>query len=270
MRMHIPLSGFIFAPIFFQLTENLVMHLPIELVAFDMAGTTVQDHHEVESCFREAAQITGLHMTEEEILSVQGWSKRYVFETFWERQIGRRDKIWAEKVDHGFQVFCDILETHYLTHPVEPTDGALETFAFLKEHGIKIALTTGFYRKVTDIILDKLGWLNGLDDHYTGSEDSLIQFSISSDQVSNGRPHPDMIFKAMEVLGVKDAAKVIAVGDTPSDIQAGQAARCAFSVALANGTHKSEALIPFKPDALIPSLREFAIFLQEKALLSAI
>ncbi|MBK7476215.1 MAG: HAD hydrolase-like protein [Haliscomenobacter sp.] len=243
------------------------MDIPIELVAFDMAGTTVQDHHEVESCFREAAQITGLHMTEDEIRSVQGWSKRFVFETFWERQIGQRDAVRAENVDHGFRVFCDILETHYLTHPVEPTVGALETFAFLKEQGIKIALTTGFYRKVADIILDKLGWLNGLDDRYVGSDHSLIQFSVSSDQVAHGRPHPDMIFKAMDVLGVKEASKVIAVGDTPSDIQAGQAAGCAFSVALANGTHAPEALSPFKPDALLPSLRELAPFLQEIAFL---
>ncbi|MBP9874368.1 MAG: HAD hydrolase-like protein [Haliscomenobacter sp.] len=251
----------------FHHTQSLVMHLPIELVAFDMAGTTVQDHHEVESCFREAAQITGLHMTEEEIRSVQGWSKRFVFETFWERQLGQRDEVWAEHVDHGFQVFRDILETHYLTQPVEPTEGALETFAFLREHGVQIALTTGFYRKVADIILNKLGWLNGLDERYVGSADSLIQFSVSSDQVAHGRPHPDMIFKSMEVLGIKDASRVIAVGDTPSDIQAGQAAGCAFSVALANGTHDPEALSPFKPDALLPSLKDFASFLQEKAFL---
>ena len=52
----------------------------IELVVFDMAGTTVQDHHEVEMCFIEAATKTGLTVSPERVLALQGYSKKYVFE----------------------------------------------------------------------------------------------------------------------------------------------------------------------------------------------
>ena len=228
-----------------------MMKNPIELVVFDMAGTTVRDEHEVEACFRAAAVKTGLEMTDEETLAVQGWAKRFVFETFWERQLGSRDEIWLQHVDHSFHTFTEILENHYLSQPVVPTIGTLEVFAFLREQGIKIALTTGFYRKVTDIILERLGWLQGLDEHYLNTGNSVIDCSISSDQVSNGRPAPDMIFKAMAMLNISTAEKVINIGDTPSDIQSGKNARTAYNLAVSNGTHPAELLLPHHPDKLL-------------------
>ena len=51
----------------------------IELAVFDMAGTTVQDHHEVEACFAKAAMATGLTVHKERILALQGYSKIEVF-----------------------------------------------------------------------------------------------------------------------------------------------------------------------------------------------
>ena len=61
---------------------------PIQLVVFDMAGTTLTDHHEVESCFAQAASETGLSVSNERILAMQGLSKRYVFETLWKEVLG--------------------------------------------------------------------------------------------------------------------------------------------------------------------------------------
>ena len=238
----------------------------IKLVAFDMAGTTVRDEHEVEHCFRQAALQTGLEMSEAEILAVQGWGKRFVFETYWERQLGQRDENWLKQVDHSFYTFTQILENHYLTQPIEPTEGALEVFAFLREHGIKIALTTGFYRKVSDIILERLGWLQGLNEQYINTGNAVIDCSITSDQVANGRPAPDMIFLAMQLLKIESAANVLSVGDTPSDIQAGHNAQLAHSLAVANGTHPAELLIPHQPTKMLGTLRDLILYLEEKDL----
>lgn len=238
------------------------MNTKIKLVAFDMAGTTVRDDHEVENCFRQAAQETGLEMSEAETLAVQGWSKRFVFETFWERQIGQRDESWLKKVDYSYHTFTQILENHYLTQPVAPTEGALEVFAFLKEQNIKIALTTGFYRKVTDIILDRLGWLTGLNSNYVNTGSAVIDCSISSDQVAQGRPAPDMILKAMDLLNVKSVAQVLTIGDTPSDIQAGHNAGVMHSLAVANGTHPAELLRPHQPTQLLDTLGDLIPYLK--------
>ncbi len=228
----------------------------IKLVVFDMAGTTVKDEHEVEACFAKASKAVGLDVTDEEILAVQGWSKKFVFEHFWSRQIGRDHAEFEDKVDTSYALFKNILEDYYRSATIVGTDGVLDTFHFLSERGIKIALTTGFYRKVADIILERLGWLKGLDSNYMGGEDALINLSIASDEVENGRPHPDMILKAMKMLNVEDAKQVVNIGDTPSDLEAGVNAGCLLSLGVTNGTHTRAQLEATGRGTLIGGLVE--------------
>jgi phosphonatase-like hydrolase len=235
----------------------------VQLIVCDMAGTAVRDDHEVESCFTKAALQTDLQMTDEEILAVQGWAKRHVFEVFWERQLGNRGERWRKEVENSYNLFCTILEDHYNSSPIRPTDGCLELFSFLKEKNISIALTTGFYRKVTNIILEKLGWLRELNERYTGNEHAVIQASIASDEVEHGRPRPDMIFKAMQLLDINEVKNVINIGDTPSDIQSGKNAGCRYSCCLTNGTHPARQLLPHTPDNIFGSMLEFKSWLKE-------
>ena len=229
---------------------------PIELIVFDMAGTTVQDYHEVEMCFMEAASQTGLSVTPERVLALQGYSKIYVFELLWKEMIGESHPDLPELVNNSYHVFCGILENHYRTNDIYPTEGCLEIFEFLKANDIKIALTTGFYRKVANIILDKLGWLEGLDAQFVGNKNTLIQASIASDEVSKGRPEPLMIQKAMNLLDVSDSARVINLGDTPSDLKSGIRAGCRMSLGVTNGTHTKNQLSVHRNDGLLSNLSE--------------
>jgi phosphonatase-like hydrolase len=247
-----------------MLTETMKAQ-GIQLVVCDMAGTTIRDEHEVEACFVKAALATHLHMTEEEILAVQGWSKRSVFEVFWERQLGRKDDAWQNQVELSYTLFKAILETHYRNTPVYATEGCIELFAFLKEKKIPVALTTGFYRKVANIILDKLGWLQALNKQYVGHDGTTIQASIASDEVGPGRPAPDMILKAMQLLGIKDPKNVLNIGDTPSDIQSGKNAGCRYSFCVTNGTHSAAQLEAAEPDKAFASLKAFKAWLKETA-----
>lgn len=241
----------------------------IDLVIFDMAGTTVRDNHEVERCFRDAANQSGLHMTDEEILAVQGWSKLFVFETFWTRQLGSSHTDLSSQINRSYALFKEILEAHYLTHSVQPTEGCLQTFEALRNMNIGIALTTGFYRKVTNIILDRLNWhVGSLDDMDTSIEGCHIDVSIASDEVIKGRPAADMIFKAMNMMGVSDPKRVVNIGDTPSDLMAGINAGCLYSLGLVNGTHSREALERCENHGLLESLADLPAFLQHGERLS--
>lgn len=241
----------------------------IQLVVFDMAGTTVTDHHEVERCFAEAAAQTGLIVTDERILAMQGLAKRFVFETLWKEQIGEQHPDVSKHVAVSYTAFTRILENHYLTNGATPTEGCLEVFDFLHEQGIAIALTTGFYRKVTDIILGKLGWLEGLNEQRVGSAESLLQASITSDEVARGRPYPYMIERAMHLLGVTDPRAVINVGDTPSDLLSGQAAGVLLNLGVTNGTHTADQLEPHPHDRLLGSLAELIPLISEKITVQA-
>jgi phosphonatase-like hydrolase len=236
----------------------------IQLITLDMAGTTVTDHHEVEACFAEAAQKSGLTVSDERILAMQGLHKYFVFQTLWEDMLGNRTHPeWQMRVDNSYRVFTEVLEKHYLIHDLTPTEGCLELFEFCHENSIGIALTTGFYRKVCDIILHKLGWLDGLDAQRVGTPSSIIQASITSDEVEKGRPAPFMIQKAMQLLGVTKPTSVVNVGDTPSDVQSGFAADCRMSIAVSNGTHPANLLLPYNPSLLLGSLRELIPVVRE-------
>ncbi|WP_321332376.1 HAD hydrolase-like protein [uncultured Bacteroides sp.] len=233
----------------------------VEMVVFDMAGTTVQDKQEVEKCFFEAVGQTGLVVTREEINSMMGWSKVTVFETLWKRQlIGSPGIEIATQVEKSYSIFKHTLENHYKNTPVCPTEGTLELFDYLKLNGIKIALTTGFYREVTDIILHRLCWDKGLDENYAGTE--LINASVSSDQVKSARPAPFMIFRAMELCHVTDVRKVIKIGDTPSDLAEGKNAGCKYSFGVTNGTHSKSELENVENDGLFDNINCFKTFLE--------
>ncbi|TKG88486.1 HAD family hydrolase [Puteibacter caeruleilacunae] len=235
----------------------------VKLVVFDMAGTTVKDENEVEDCFFAAVEETGLTATRERINSMMGWSKRLVFETLWKEQCPNvAEAELEEMIEKSYQKFKTVLENHYRTQPVLPTEGCLELFKSLSEQGIKIALTTGFYREVTNIILDRLGWDKGLDENYIGGE--IIDASIASDEVASGRPSPFMIQKAMNLLNVESFDEVIKIGDTPSDLQAGKSAGCLLSLGVTNGTHTAEEMSKFENDGLIPSLAEFVPFVMKQ------
>jgi phosphonatase-like hydrolase len=237
------------------------MSQKIEMVVFDMAGTTIRDENEVEKCFLEAIERTGLQATHEQINSMMGWSKRQVFDTLWRLQLkdGPADEI-HHRTDQSYAVFRDILEKHYRKNEVIPADGCLEIFGFLRERKIKIALTTGFYRKVTDIILHRLGWNWNLDMEHTGN--GIINASVSSDQVKAGRPAPFMVFRAMELCCVSDVRKIVKIGDTPSDLSEGKNAGCKFTIGITNGSHSRSQLEKHEQDGLVNDLNHFRYFLE--------
>lgn len=226
----------------------------IKLAVFDMAGTTVRDEREVEKCFFEAIQATNLSISSEKINSMMGWSKILVFETIWKEELGEDHPEYAEKVQASYAFFRETLEAHYRTNGAQPYEGVLELFEFCRSQGIKIALTTGFYREVTDIILAKLGWDKGLNGDYMSLENSgenIINCSISSSDVTNGRPAPEMIQLAMTKCQIDDPKSVINLGDTPSDLESAERAGVAYSVGSLYGSHTEAELSPYKFDRLI-------------------
>ncbi|UPZ34760.1 HAD hydrolase-like protein [Sphingobacterium sp. PCS056] len=226
----------------------------VKLAIFDMAGTTVQDHNEVEKCFLDAIKATNIEVSSEKINSMMGWSKILVFETIWKEAIGIDHPSYRDQVNKSYQLFCHTLENHYKTIGAKPYEGVLEVFEFCRQQDIKIALTTGFYRIVTDIILQQLGWEKDLDQNYLCAKNTnanIINCSISSSDVEHGRPAPDMIKLAMQKLHIADSKSVINLGDTPSDLLSAQHAHVYYSVGSLYGTHKESELTAYPHDQFI-------------------
>jgi phosphonatase-like hydrolase len=214
----------------------------VSLVCFDMAGTTVRDVGEVRQCFQAAASETGLSVPAGKLLALMGRSKRQVFDILWTEELGADHAEVTSRIDASYAAFRRILENHYETTLIEPSNGCLECFDWLRSGGVGFCLTTGFYRRVTDIILRRLGW------------EAIL--SIASDEVPKGRPAPYLIHRGMALTGAEDVRKVVTIGDTPSDLHAGRNAGCGWTVGITSGTHSREQLAEIPNDCLIHTLAE--------------
>lgn len=177
-----------------------------ELAVFDMAGTTVNDRDEVYRVLREATEREGAKYTDEQFQQFMGTEKYYAIGKLLE--IGGVEAT-PEIHDNAWAWFREELHRTYTENPPQPLPGieqALETF---RAEGMKVGLTTGFSREITDLILTKMGWQIG----------ETIDASRAGDEVAQGRPEPDLIQLVMADVGVSDPTKVISVGDTSADVQ---------------------------------------------------
>ena len=236
----------------------------IKLVVLDMAGTTILDQHEVEMCFKKAAIQNGLHASDERILALQGYAKLQVFQILWTEQLGEHDSTIPAKAEKSYHDFKDILEAHYRTQPVLKTEGCQELFDYLHKNGIFIALTTGFYRTVANIILTKIGWGQSLNQNFINLRNSQgIHLSLTPDEAGKGRPDPAMIHLAMKKTGITDPRQVINVGDTPVDLAFGKNANIRLALGVSNGTHTRIQLEPFPNDGLLNRIDDLIAIIEE-------
>jgi phosphonatase-like hydrolase len=216
----------------------------VKLVIFDIGGTIIEDNGEVIDAFSTALEKNGLRATRHELTELKGASKRDVITRFVERQWGKEDPGNETRIANAYRDFKSDLESKFSNGGVKPIRGATATFAWLKARDILCATTTGFYRSVTDLILKTAGWQN------------TFGANICGDDVKEGRPAPDMIFRAMEATGITNKAEVLNVGDTRLDLQAGKRAGVLGVIGVLTGIHKEDRLRPESPSHLIPSVAD--------------
>jgi phosphonatase-like hydrolase len=215
----------------------------VELVVFDMAGTTVRDGNAVRSCFSAALATAGMSAAPEAINAVMGLPKPQAVRML------AGPTVPQVTVDAIHTDFVARMQRYYQTDPaVSEEKGASATFARIRGAGVKVALNTGFSRPIVEILLARLGWREG----------AAIDASVTSDEVPRGRPHPDMILHLMQKLGVADARSVAKIGDTPSDLQEGTAARCGRVIGITTGAHTRQQLTAVPHTHLIDGLAELA------------
>lgn len=220
---------------------------PIQLVVFDLAGTTVNDQGSVLQSLIEIAESYHLDATSDELNALMGMNKREVFGLLAARLYPADASAASQLADQALIAFnAQMREIYWQT--ATPIPGAEETFAFLRSQGIKIATDTGFDAELGGVILERLNWPG-----------RLIDLAVYSSDVKQGRPAPYMIFHAMEQLDIYDVRTVMKIGDTPSDLQEGFNAGCGEIIGVLSGSHTVETLTPHPHTRLLSSVADLPV-----------
>ncbi|WP_104083534.1 phosphonatase-like hydrolase [Cryobacterium sp. Y11] len=228
----------------FDLDEFDPEDVDVELVVFDMAGTTVSDDGLVERAFVLAAQRSGIADTsdalEEAVAFVRetmGQSKLEVF-----RELTDSEEAAVEATTAFETAYSELVERVGVTEVL----GAADLFQELRDAGVKVALVTGFSRATQDALIDMLGWRD------------LIDVSLCPVEAGRGRPYPDLPLTALLRTGTSSVAAMVVVGDTASDMLSGLSAGAGLVVGVRTGTHDTETLEDAGADVVIDSVADLA------------
>jgi len=214
----------------------------IELVVFDMAGTTVYDGDAVSTCFRAALANVGVFPEPDTVNAVMGFHKPEAIRRLLSASGRAHDDREVEAIHADF---VERMLRYYESDPaVREIPGASKVFAELRRAGVKVALNTGFGRTIVDMILRRLNWTSAVD------------AVIASDEVPHGRPHPDMIRLLMAKFCVTHASHVAKVGDTPVDLEEGFNAGCGLVVGVTTGSFTRRQLEAYSGACIVDSVAD--------------
>jgi phosphonatase-like hydrolase len=229
----------------------------IQLVVFDIAGTTVRDKGNVADSFIAAFHEFGFDMPRADVQRAMGFRKmdaiRMLLDKFYPGAVAGPESGGAmvrpdELIAGIHSRFIDRMIAFYAgDEELEALPHAEEVFSKLQRQGIRIALNTGFTRAVADTLLHRLHWDNGYN---------RIDRVICSDEVLLGRPYPDMIRALMTALGISSPSQVLKIGDTEVDVEEGRNAGCGIVVGVTTGAFTRAQLEPYHPDHIIDDMGE--------------
>ncbi|MEO1010449.1 MAG: phosphonatase-like hydrolase [Bacteroidota bacterium] len=216
----------------------------IELVVFDMAGTVVDEDNVVYKTLQKVINAKGYDLTLDFVLEHgAGKEKHQAIKDILRIHEGR-DR--PELAKEAFKDFKVLLENAYKELDVGTYEGVTDLLDALGALNIKVALNTGYDGKTAQLLLDKMNWAVGI--HY----DVLV----TADDVKRGRPNPDMIFEAMDILHIKNPSKVLKAGDSIIDIKEGKNAKCGMTIGVTTGAHTREQLLTANPTHILDSLAD--------------
>jgi pyrophosphatase PpaX len=178
--------------------------VPLTTFLFDLDGTIIDS---IELILRSYRHTMALHRSDEPMPPDDMWIQ------------GLGTPLWAQfgqitedkdEIERMVQTY----RTYNLTHHdalVRPYEGVVEEILRLKENRKKLGVVTS---KLRD------GAMRGLR---ISALDDAFDVVIGCDDVTNSKPHPEPVLKAVEELGVKPIETVF-VGDSRHDMESGRAA----------------------------------------------
>ena len=216
--------------------------MKIEMVVFDMAGTTVDEGNVVYRTLHKAIEKKCPSISFEDVLKWGAGKEK--LQAIRETIIGTNSVLDEQSIQEAFQDFLVLLEHAYENLIVTPTHNTERLFKELRDMGIKVVLNTGYNAKTANSLIQKLNWTEG--QHF--------DLLVTSSDVKKNRPQPDMILFAMQKLNIQNAQTVIKVGDSTIDIEEGRNAGCKLNIGVTTGAHDKAELMTVNPDYIFDNI----------------
>jgi phosphonatase-like hydrolase len=228
------------------------------LALFDMAATTVDDTIDgrplVLQSFADSFDVARVPVPWDVLNAQRGKDKHEVFRTL----LASHGGLHGDTLEHTAQRLLDLFTAQLLRNVerLREMPGATAAFRFLKQHGVFIALGSGFPLDVTQAIARHLGWTTS----------GLVDYVTCGEAAGAGRPHPHMLHRALQAAGLLppdspvdrvlpdfDYSQVLKIGDTVQDIAEGRNVG-ALTLAVTSGTQTAATLEQAGPAAVLPSV----------------
>lgn len=173
-----------------------------ELFIFDMDGLMFDTERLVYECYFETAKVHGFELKPIVFSHVLGKKQADIVKTL--QTIYQEEEAvlrWRKDItDLKFQLIEE-------RQSVQKKLGLLEILEFAKENQTKIAVASSSKRQVVDLYLE----LEGVTDYF--------DVKVAGDQVTNGKPHPEIFLTACHKAGV-DPEQAIVMEDSPAGVKA--------------------------------------------------
>ncbi len=218
----------------------------IKMLVCDMSGTTIQERGIVYNSLYNTIKLIKPNLMKSEISKFSGHRKNEVIKHFVEK----------EKMNSSTTVINNLKSeyNYYLKKEYSNNDSVklihnalLPYFNVIRYNGIKVCLNTEHNKDIQNLLIDKLGMLDYIDDY------------ISSEEVDRGRPYPYMIERLMLRNNIDDPKEVIKIGDSVYDIKEGKNAGC-NTVAVLSGLGTAKDLSKEKPELIINNIMDLRFY----------
>ncbi len=205
---------------------------PVKIVMFDLDGTLINAYPAVSETFNFTMQKLGLPGQDD--LTIQravGWGIRDLLSRFVpEELMEKAESLYREHHRESLKRGSSLLP------------GAGETLVDLKEKGYQCAVASNRPSEFSDIVIRHL------------EIKKFFDYVVCQDEVERGKPHPDILFKILEMSGFAPDEAVY-VGDMTIDAQAGKAAKIRSVIVTTGSCYESE-IKEETPFAIIKNIKE--------------
>lgn len=212
------------------------------MVVFDMAGTTVDEGNVVYRTLHKAIEKICPSVSFEDVLKLGAGKEK--LQAIRETLSGSNISLNEATIQEIFNDFLGLLDIAYANLIVVPTNNTERLFNELRTKDIKVVLNTGYNTVTAITLLNKLNWVKAVQ----------YDLLVTSSDVTNNRPMPDMILYAMDKLNITDATTVIKVGDSTIDIEEGRNAGCKYNIGVTTGAHTKAQLESANPDYIFDNI----------------